>query len=231
MTRKIRLILILSISILSGLNSFAQHNNSFVGVRFGVALPLGEFASQEYGYGGYALLGKSYGLEGAWFFNPKFGCGIDISTNLIGISAANYARDYRESEPSFTSVEMLSGPYKITTYMGGVYYKRAFSKKLFSTFKLMGGIFRTRTPDQFYGIKDSMIGNFTFWKTASYDTKFTFLTGTSFEYHLYEHVSLLLQADFTFTQADFTFITGNSSYVDYLKIPILRIQPGININF
>lgn len=231
MTKKHRSVFILMIGILGWLNTFAQHDNSFVGVRFGAALPMGEFASQEYGYGGYALSGKSYGLEGAWFFNPKFGCGIDISTNLIGISAANYARDYRESEPSFTSVDMLSGPYKITTFMGGAYYKRSYSKKLFSTFKFMGGLFRTRSPDQFYGIKDSMIGNFTFWKTASYDTKFTFLTGASIEYQLYEHVSLLLQTDFTFTQADFTFITGNSSYVDYLKLPVLRLQPGININF
>ena len=76
-----------------------------------------------------------------------------------------------------------------------------------------------------------MVGTLNFWKTSSQDSKLTFLSGTSFEYKLYDQVSLLLQMDFTYTQAAFTFIQGNSSNVNHLKMPILRVQPGINIHF
>lgn len=42
-----------------------------------------EFTSHEYGYGGYALLGKSFGGEAAWFVTPKLGLGVDFSMNLF----------------------------------------------------------------------------------------------------------------------------------------------------
>jgi hypothetical protein len=211
----------------------AQKYNSFAGLRLGGTLPMGEMASHDYGYGGYALLGRNIGAEAAWFVTPKLGFGIDISSNICGFAAVYYAEDYRENEPEFSKVDMLSGPYKIVTYMGGAYYKVSFSRKLSSTIKLMGGIFRARTPDQFYGV-DTFGGiKLTFWKTGAYDTKFTFLTGSSFEYKLYEQVSLLLQADFTYAQMAFTFSrpSGSSSYTDHMHMPVFRLSPGININF
>ncbi len=224
-------IILLIVSFLSLQFAIAQHHNSFVGVRFGPVLPMGEMASHEFGYGGYALLGKSYGAEAAWFISPNLGFGIDFSTSTFGFASVYYAEDYKESDPSFTSVDMLSGPYRINTYMGGVYYMVAVSPKIHSTFKLMGGMFSARTPDQFYGVDAFMAGKLYFWKTASTDSRFTFLTGANFEYELYEHVSLILQADFTYAQLGFRFSTGNSSYVDHMHMPIFSLQPGINIRF
>jgi hypothetical protein len=74
-------------------------------------------------------------------------------------------------------------------------------------------------------------GKLYFWKTSSTSTKFTFLTGASIEYRVYEQVSLILQADFTYAQAAFPYTTGTTSYTDYLKMPVFRLQPGINIHF
>lgn len=231
MTKVYKIIIILIISGISIKPASAQKYNSFVGIRFGAALPMGEFASHEYGSGGYALLGKSFGGEAAWFVTPKLGFGVDFSMNSFAFASGYYAEDYKENSPEFISVDLLSGPYRLTTYMGGAYYKIAISSKLHTSIKLMGGLFRARTPDQLYGVNAFMVGKLNYWKTGSQDTKFTFLTGASFEYKLYEQVSLLLQADFTYTQAAFTFITGNSSYIDYLHMPVLRLQPGINIHF
>lgn len=207
-------------------------HNSFVGIRFGAALPMGEFASHEYGYGGYALLGTSFGGEAAWFVTPKLGFGVDVTYNSFNFANGYYAEDYKETDPAFSKVEMLSGPYKLRTYMGGIYYKASISPKLYTTFKLMGGLFNARTPNQLYAVSTSLVGNLSFWKTSAKDSKFSFLTGASIEYKLYDKVSLLLQADFTYTQAAFTFQTGNNtSYTDYLHMPVFRLQPGINIYF
>lgn len=230
MSTTIRLAILLIVSNIGISFASAQHSDSFIGFRYGYVLPMGEFASHRFGYGGYALLGKSLGAEAAWFINPKLGFGFDVSSNSFGFASGYYAEDYKESEPSFSSVDMLSGPYKLTTYMGGTYYKVAISPKLSSTFKIMGGIMKVRTPDQFYGVDAFMVGKITFWKTSSTDSRFTFLTGASLEYKLYEKVTLLLQADFTYAQLGFKFIQGNSSYTDHMHIPVFRLQPGINIH-
>ncbi len=230
MIKTFRLSILLIVSYLGIGFASAQHTNSFAGFRYGYVLPMGEFASHRFGYGGYALLGKSVGAEAAWFINPKLGFGVDFSSNSFGFAAGYFAEDYQESDPSFSHVDMLSGPYKLTTYMVGPYYKVTISPKLSSTFKIMGGILKARTPDQFYGVDAFMIGKITFWKTSSMDSRFTFLTGASFEYKLYEKVTLLLQADFTYAQLGFTFIQGNSSYTDHMHMPVFRLQPGINIH-
>jgi hypothetical protein len=217
----------------SGLKTVtAQDNNSFVGIRFGAALPMGEFASHEYGYGGYALLGKSFGGEAAWFFTPKLGAGVDFSMNTFGFASGFYVEDYKASEPAFTSVGMLSGQYTLTTYMGGLYYKFTISPKFHSTLKFMGGLFRAKTPNQLYYV-DAFGGlKLNFWKTTAQSSKLGFLTGASFEYKLYEQVSLLLQADFTYAGADFNYTTGTASgYTNHLQMPVFRLQPGINIHF
>jgi len=228
----LRLLLIVLLSF-SGSSVFSQNTNSFVGIRFGAALPLGEFASHEIGYGGYALLGKSFGGEAAWFFSPEFGVGIDVSRNSFEFASGYYAEDfYQQNKQDYIHVSLLSGPYTLTTFMAGGYYKLAWDKRFSSSFKLMGGLFRARTPDQFFGIKTYKAGNLNWSKSGARDTKFTLLAGVSTEYRLYPQVSLVLQADFTFSRPAFTFITGEtSSYTDYLYMPVFRLQPGINIHF
>jgi len=230
MTYVHRIPLLLTICCLSTFYAFSQHGNSFVGIRFGLALPMGEMASHEFGSGGYALLGKSYGAEAAWFVTPEIGFGADISFKSFGFASGYYADDYIATEPAFSHVDLLSGPYSVKTFMGGIYYKLPVTHKFFSTFKLMGGLFKARTPDQFYGVESYMIGKYYFWKTSSRNQKFTVLAGASIEYRLYEKVSLLLQADFTYAQPGFTYITGGSSYVDYMDMPIFQLLPGINIH-
>ena len=232
MTKNFHFLIILILCSLCIKPVSAQKYKSFVGIRYGGALPMGEFASHEFGKGGYALLGTSFGGEAAWFISPKLGFGIDVSMNSFKFASGYYAEDLKENTPEYISVDILSGPYKLTNYMAGAYYKIAISPKLHTSLKLMGGLFNARTPDQLYGVNAFMAGRLNFWKTSTRDQKFTFLTGASFEYKLYEQVSILLQADFTFAQADFTFNAGTtSSYTEHLKMPVFRLQPGINIHF
>ena len=129
-----RLLITLIVSSLSFTNVQAQKFNSFAGIRLGFALPMGQFASHDFATGGYALLGKSIKGEAAWFISPKLGFGIDISSESFGFASGYYRDDYLETEPSYLKMDMLSGPYKVQTYMGGVYYKVNITKKFYSTF-------------------------------------------------------------------------------------------------
>jgi hypothetical protein len=231
MTKISSILIILIVSSLSQTTIFAQNFNSFAGIRFGYALPMGQFASHDFETGGYALLGKSISGEAAWFITPKIGLGIDISNSSFGFASGYYRDDYLESEPSYSSMDLLSGPYKVQTLMGGVYYKVNIYNKFFSTFKLMGGMYTARTPDRFFGVDTFGGVTLNFWKTGSLDRSFGVLTGASFEYHIYEHVSLLLQADFTYSEPAFVYDNGQELYTEYMKMPILKLLPGINVRF
>jgi len=226
--------IVLVVSILISNSISAQKFDSFVGVRFGAVLPMGELASHEYGYGGYALLGKSFGGEAAWFITPKLGFGIDACMNSFEFASGYYAQDVYESNiKDYNSVTYMSGPYRVKTFMGGAYYKVGFSPKLHSTFKLMSGVYIARSPDLMYRIEAKFLNLSSYgWKNGATDRNFSFLTGASFEYKLYDQVSLVLQADFSYTRASFTFITSaTTGYTDLLRMPIFRLQPGVNIHF
>ena len=95
----------------------------------------------------------------------------------------------------------------------------------------MGGIFKAWTPDQLYSANASLAGKLTFWKTGTYDTQFTFLTGASFEYKLYDHVTLVVQTNFTYAQPAFVYTRGTISYTDLMRMPVFQLEPGINITF
>ncbi|MEI6061957.1 MAG: hypothetical protein WCR72_14740 [Bacteroidota bacterium] len=228
-----RLLIILIVSTLNREIVSAQHSNSFAGIRFGYALPLGQFASHDFDTqsgGGYALLGKSFGAEAAWFISPKLGFGFDISTNSFGFASGYYADDFIKNIPIYTSLDLLSGPYKLTTYMAGVYYKFSLTKKFSSTVKVMGGMLRARTPDQFFGgIEDGV--RVTFWKTGSTNSQPSCLAGVSLEYRLYQQVSLLMQADLAYARMAFPFINAGERYNRVMQIPVFRLQPGINVHF
>ena len=228
----IKILTILILSFLSFNTIQAQKFNSFAGIRIGYALPMGQFASHQFGTGGYALLGKSISGEAAWFITPKLGFGVDVSAKNFGFASGYYAEDYIESDPSFKSMDLLSGPYTVKTFMGGAYYKLNIAKKFYSSFKLMGGMYSAITPDQFYGIVDNMFQKqIFFWKTGSLERTFGFLTGASFEYNIFDHVSLLLQADFSYAKPAFKYYRGSDIYTVEMKMPIFQLLPGVNIQF
>jgi hypothetical protein len=193
---------------------------------------MGQFASHEFSTGGYALLGKSVGVEAAWFISPKLGFGMDISTKSFGFASGYYRDDYIENEPSYNTMDLLSGPYKAQTFMGGVYYRIKITEHFFSTLKLLGGMYTARTPDQFYGVVDNLFEkeNF-FWKTGSLDRTIGFLTGASFEYKIYDFANLLLQSDFAYAEPGFVYDNGQELYTKNMKMPIFQLLAGINIRF
>jgi len=235
MTKRYFSTLLILLLALSALMAKAQHASYCVGTQAGLAVPLGQFSSKDYSNGGYALSGTSYGLEGAWFWNGKWGIGVDVSASSFAFSATDYVSAYKASEPAFTDVQMLSGPYIVRTYLGGAYYKVGICPEVGITFKAMAGLTRAWTPDQLFGVNSSEVGKLYFWKTRAYSAKMAVLCGANIEYKLFERVSLLLQTDFSYSEMAFVFAQGtapNTVYnTKFLQLPVFNVQPGINVNF
>jgi hypothetical protein len=42
---------------------------------------------------------------------------------------------------------------------------------------------------------------------------------------------LLLQADFSYSEQGFIYDNGQELYTEYMKMPILKLLPGVNVRF
>jgi hypothetical protein len=218
--------------IFSQVPSYSQSSPSFAGVRYGSSLPMGELASHDFGNGGYALLGKTYGIDGAWFFTPHLGIGASLSTAEYGFAYGFYADDYLESEPAFSNMLIHSGNYRINNYLAGLYWHQDWTDRFSTNAKLLGGIAKASTPDLFFNVDAEMVGNMSFMKTSATDYCPAMLAGVSLGYRVYDHVTLSLQADFSYAEPGFYFSTGyNFGYTDFMQMPVFNLQPGVNINF
>ncbi len=212
-------------------NTEAQSNNYYASMRMGYSLPLGEFASHEFGYGGYALLGKTFGLEGSYFISKNLGIGLDVSMKEFRFASGYYLLDYIASEPAFSSLDMLAGTYKVKSFLVGPYYKLELSKRMTTDFRLLGGITISNTPDQLFTAEAFSVGKTYFWKTSAQSTSATVLTGLSVNYKIFDHVLAGLNFDFSYTRAKYTFIRGSSKYYDYLHIPLFQLVPALIVTW
>lgn len=226
--RIIAIILILS-SI--ACKTIAQTNKYNVTMRVGYALPMGEFASHDFGYGGYALLGKTIGIEGIYYLTDKIGVGADISYKEFRFASGYFLLDYITSEPAFSSLNMLSTNYTVKSFYGGGYYRINVTDRFSANCKLMGGVVISRTPDQLFTGEAFSVGKTYFWKTSARSVSPAVLSGINLSYRLFEHIDAGIQFDFSYTRAKYTFIRGNEKYYDYLHIPLLQLIPGITVHW
>jgi len=214
----------------------AQDKPFFVGFRYGFSLPMGQFASHEYKkdtslYGGYAMLATSFSGEGAWYFSKRFGVGANFSASYYPIATGWFLQDKLNDEKTASYLDVKSGPFTVRTLMTGAYYRLPVMKHFSLSFKAMGGVNWTSTPDQFFGGNYYLAGMRYFRITSAKSRQFAVLTGASFNYQLFDHVQLLLESEFSYTESKFHFIKGINRVTNYMKMPLFKVQPGLNITF
>jgi len=221
------------ILVIGFIASYAQENKYMAGIRYGYSLPMGQFASHEYDYGAYAMLGKSFSAEGARYFNNGFGVGTALSISFYPIAAGYYVQDLDSNDVFAGSFKMKSSPYEVRTYMAGVYYRLPVAEKFQASFKALGGLCRSKSPDQFYSAEYFMVGTLTWFKTSSLSSRVSFLVGAAIEYKIFDHVELLLESEFSYTESKYIFLVngGTSKETQSMKMPLFKIQPGLNITF
>ncbi|NVO18385.1 MAG: outer membrane beta-barrel protein [Bacteroidetes bacterium] len=231
LSAKILLVLLLLLNILS---VSAQDNKFFAGARFGYSLPMGQFASHEYKYGSYALLGQTFKAEAGWYFYKNIGISLSFTRGYFPMAAGYYLEDLQAdtTDPSVTTIYLKSDPYEVSHYMGSLLYRLPLTQRMSIVLKGSGGICWAKTPYQFY-TGQYLIGTLFHIVTPAQSRKLSFGMGATYQFKLFDHVDLLLETEYTYAVSKFTFWTNGGTTTDIraIKMPIFRLQPGVNITF
>lgn len=224
--------------LFSSMNLSAQIKPFEVRLNYGPSLPMGQFASHEYKrdsieYGAYALLGLNFTSEAVWYFLPYLGVGVNYSSSQYRIATYYYLEDKDADDPAASNFNMISGNWNIKSYMGGLVFRYPLTKKINLNLQGFGGIYRSQTPDQYYSANYFGIGNYRWFKSSATSYTYSFQTGAGLNYRLLENVALNLYAEYTYSQAVFYYwdpgFTVRTS--EYMKIPLLKVTPGVTITF
>jgi hypothetical protein len=234
MKKIISIIISLLFLFLCAAPSSAQDNRYIIGLRYGYSLPMGQFASQEYKYGAYALLGSSFEAEATWYFHKSIGFGMNYSMSYYQVATGYFLEDLQNdtTNPSAVYNFLKSDPYTVSSYMAGFYYRLPVTERIGVSFKGMGGLCKVKTPYQFYS-GTYLIGNLFHITTPAESSKFSVLFGATVQYKLFDHVILLMESEFSYVESKFTFWKNGytTKEIHTLKMPLFKVQPGINITF
>ncbi len=232
MKKSIIKLLFLSFLLPGSISVSAQDNPFNVGFRYGYTLPMGQFASHEYTYGAYALLGSSASAEASWYPGKRLGFGASFSLSYFPIAAYYFLQDYDSADPTVQYNFIKSETYEVRTYMGGAFYRLPISKRFEASFKAMGGLCWVRSPYQFF-TGTYLIGPMFHIITPAISSRFAFSGAATLNYKLFDHVVLLLESEFSYSEAKFTFWKNGMTQkeIQIIKMPLFKVQPGINITF
>lgn len=238
MKQSLRLITHLCLFLLIALPVLSQENNFRIGIRYGYSLPFGQFASHELmrnglEYGGYALIGKNFTAEGAWYFRPRLGVGLNFSAGTHTMATGYYVLDKKAADPALKDLWLKSGPYYIQSYMAGLFYRIPVTEKFRLELKAAGGILRAISPDQLYAGDFFVKGKLYWLKTSSTSIRASGMAGLNMNMKLFDHVELMISSEFCYARSVFRFWNANlTSYEDReMKMPVFKLQPGITITF
>jgi hypothetical protein len=226
---KITILLLILLIVLPN-NSHGQDLRKFrINLQSGLALPYGQLASKNFSNGGYAVYGTGSSAEAIWQFNKQLSAGVAFSMSEFPFDENTYAQDLVDDDVFMDNLYMKSDPFEVLTYTTAMYYSGAILKKIQLSGKLGGGIIWAQTPDQLFsatyfgGIKR------TYKVTPSRDTKPVLTTGITCHYQLFEHVDVLLFADYYLADMGFNFRTATTTYTRWLTFSY--INAGIGIGF
>ncbi len=217
---------------------FSQQRPFWLGARYGFSLPLGQFASHEFKkdnveYGAYALLGSTFTAEGGWHFSKSLSVSGSASVSYFPIASGYYVKDKKADDPALEDLWIKSGAYEISKYLIGGAYSLPMGERFNLALNAQGGVCRAKSPDQLYAATYFFIGKLSWVKTQAISTTPAFMAGLNLRYKLFDHVELFLQSEYSYSEAVFTFWDANFIIKTdrILKMPMITVQPGLNITF
>jgi len=80
--------------ILVGNSAYTQNISSYVGLRGGLSIPIGQYKAKNLQNGCFTLPGFTVGVEGAWYFKHYLGIGGQFGFNLhpVDVSSLGYEK-------------------------------------------------------------------------------------------------------------------------------------------
>ncbi len=221
-------LIIFSLCILFYMNIYASDGKSFVSLRSGVSLPVGDYGSNIIGTGSFTTAGFSFGAEGAWYFWDNVGFGLNVNYSIHPVDAIGLATAVVVNDPFMEDLNLRSDPYTMLTTLGGFYYYVSLSKKITIEPSLMAGVLFGKTPFQLYEPVYFMVGPEYYKVTSSRDYGFAIKPGVRSNYQINDCIALGIYAEFIYSQLSFGFYTSNG--LEYRDRKISYLDLGLNLS-
>lgn len=215
--------------LFSTLSVKAQEYPSFVSIRSGVSIPLGDYASKELDGGSFARPGFNVTLGGAWFFKPKFGVEATASMNLHPVDVASLGRSRVDADPFLLDVTIRSDPYLIVSTMVGPAAQLPLGGRFSIKGKFLCGLLYGKTPYQLY--KPEYFGVSAPWAeiTSAQSWKLSWQAGIGLAYYL-SCVGFVFDTEIIHDQLEFMFNTsGGGVRTDKRMIYIINTTLGLHL--
>jgi hypothetical protein len=216
--------------ILISIRVIGQDKPSFIGLQAGLSIPVGGFHSKELPDGGFAELGFSASVSGAWFFKKWIGVGGEAAYQIHPVDAATLGIEKLQSDPFLNEVTVRSESHMSGGLYAGLFFQIPLANRLSLTAKALGGMIYGRTPYQLYKANYYLIGERWFEVTSAGDYEGSFLAGAGLRYDLKNCIGFVLNSAFSYHMMDFTFITGSeTTRTDNKVLSFINLNAGIVI--
>ena len=240
---RIKILLSLAVAISLSPALFAQQKPAnFIGVEWGISLPLGNFGKASTATaltsiegtvddpGGYARPGGFGAVDGAWFFSKHFGIGGLFKYGTYNLKHVDSLSQGYEESFDVDQTSTIVTNYKMWSLMPGVYFDLPLAGKLSLTGRGLAGISHTSTPQIAVAIEDGGVEDPPVVQSSAAKTAFAFDLGAGLKYNIIRCLAINLRADYFYTKPDLTI--GNSGRNNNAGREVTRYDQALSsVNF
>ena len=204
-------------------------NKYYLGVSFGLATPVGDFASKSTDINakaGFAKTGFNTNLHFAYLASKYFGFASNFSYSTHKINTDAFYAAIQEADPSF---KLSADHWQYFTLLVGPMATVSASDKAFFDFKLLGGISDINFPT-LRGTHGSVNAS----SKEKWETAFAWQIATNFRYNFTPKAFFLVNLDYSHTKpkANITVTNGSTEVVGVeQEVGVINTNVGIGINF
>lgn len=208
---------------------FCQDKNSFVSLRGGVSIPVGQYSSNDLDNGCFTLPGFTTGVEGAWYFKPWLGIGGQFGLNFHPVDVSTLGYEKVNSDPFLEDVTIRSDPYQIITGTVGLFSNWKFWNIFSLHGKILGGVMWAKTPYQLYKPQYFLVGPEYFEITSSKDLNIALVTGAGIQVDVSPCIAFRIDAEYAYSKMVFGFKTATQTRYEYRNISYINTSLALII--
>lgn len=251
-------ILAFALCVLNVITAFAQSkpnkepNNStkgFATINIGIGKPTGTFASTDFDnyIAGYARTGVMVDLSLGYKITPNLGITAMYRDQKNAIDINAYEKDWEDfynsnSSNGSASVIVEAEPYRLNSFLIGIYGSFQLSNKLSIEPKVLSGYSFAILPDMTEDIYSSGKHLITYHSQRAQTSTVSTIIGIGFNYDISEEINLKFNIDYHAAYAEWNNVSKsfrghvtneyNKRYYDYTRLfSIVNTSIGIGFRF
>ena len=208
----------------------SQEKISFVSIKSGASIPVGNYGAKSLDYGCFTTTGINIAVEGAWFFLPWLGVGGQFNTSFHPVDVSALGWEKVQNDPFLEDVTIRSESYRTMSFVIGAYGRWDFARNFSLNGKITAGMMMAQSPYQLYKPTYFLVEPKWYEITSSRDRNAMVLAGLGIQYDASGCVGLKLDADYSFSKMVFSFSTSNGLRYEYRDIYYINVSLGVVIN-